>query len=207
MRQGLLTKDNIVDRSKWPNPYGGAWDGEPDFAQWRDTESGYLCRVSRNGFGGVWCGYVGLTAEHPLYRVSYSQPAQCLTGLLDAMKERPMRENAGVSLMLGLMMGKVEPIAAHVLDVHGDVTFAGEHTKFDKDHPTLGGGEALPDGLWWIGFDCGHSGDLCPAHGGIIREVLAGGVYRTMDWVMIETERLAIQLRKVADEYVNPSLN
>jgi len=81
MRQGLLSKDNIVNRSGWPNPYGGAWDGEPDFAQWRDTESGYFCRIS------------------------------------------------------------------------------------------------------------------------------PGGAYRTMEYAMSETERLAMQLRKVADEYVNPSLN
>jgi hypothetical protein len=53
---------NQQDRSSWP---AGPWDNEPeDKIQWLDEETKLPCLVVR-GLKGAWCGYVGVTAEHP----------------------------------------------------------------------------------------------------------------------------------------------
>lgn len=67
------------------------------------------------------------------------------------------------------------------LDVHGGITYA----AFGKPH-----GEA--DGLWWFGFDCAHSGDLCPKM--MWHEY---DVYRTIEWVEAEARKLAKQLMEI----------
>jgi hypothetical protein len=83
-------------------------------------------------------------------------------------------------------------------DVHGGLTYA------EANAPNC-----LPDGLWWVGFDCAHSGDLIPGidrAGAIDSFVLAMGnlvaddpsgerdVYRTAEWVEAEVNKLADQL-------------
>lgn len=55
-----------------------------------------------------------------------------------------------------------------------------------------------PDDVWWLGFDCGHAGDLMPAmFFGPASFALLGDVYRDMAYVREQTERLAAQLRIV----------
>jgi hypothetical protein len=54
-------------REKWPR---GSWDNEPDKAQWPDPATGLPCLAVRNRFGN-WCGYVGVTSDHPLYCKQY----------------------------------------------------------------------------------------------------------------------------------------
>jgi len=56
-----------MDKSGWGR---GPWDDEPDKIQWADVETGMPCLAVRNSWG-VWCGYVGVTAEHPLYACCY----------------------------------------------------------------------------------------------------------------------------------------
>jgi hypothetical protein len=61
----------------------------------------------------------------------------------------------------------------------------------------------MPDDVWWFGFDCGHSYDLCPftaaaVHAigfgaGVDREL--GVTYKNMAYVMQEVKSLAEQLR------------
>lgn len=53
------------DRTNWPS---GSWDNEPDLFEWEIY--GMPCFVKRNNFGS-WCGYVGLSKDHPLYGISY----------------------------------------------------------------------------------------------------------------------------------------
>lgn len=61
------------------------------------------------------------------------------------------------------------------LDVHGGVTF---------------GPSSLPGKTGtWIGFDCAHAWDSTP----LISSLVVPGEYRTRQWVMAETERLAEQ--------------
>lgn len=56
--------DPRCDRSQWP---AGAWDGEPDKAQWKDEATGLACLAKRHPSSGHWCGYVGIPPEHPLH--------------------------------------------------------------------------------------------------------------------------------------------
>lgn len=60
----------------------------------------------------------------------------------------------------------------------------------------------MPDDVWWLGFDCGHSWDLAPAREA--RERARGWApvdsplqpqYRTLAYVQGQCERLAEQLR------------
>ena len=51
-------------------PYKGPWCSEPDKAQWL-SDDGLLCFMNRN-YNGVWCGYVALKPDHPLYFTHYN---------------------------------------------------------------------------------------------------------------------------------------
>jgi len=62
---------NIRDRGLWrPGP----WDSEPDNIQWQDEATGLPCLIVRNRLGS-WCGYVGVTEEHPAFRKEYDDEA------------------------------------------------------------------------------------------------------------------------------------
>lgn len=49
-----------------------------------------------------------------------------------------------------------------------------------------------PDDVWWLGFDCAHSGDLAPRLGSSSRET-----YRDVPYVQAECRSLARQLAKL----------
>ncbi len=64
--------------------------------------------------------------------------------------------------------------------VHGGVTYASSHPRDPNETD-----------LWWVGFDCAHSNDLCPDPK---MAVLRKGVYRTLSFVEDSCARLARQL-------------
>lgn len=51
-------------------------------------------------------------------------------------------------------------------EVHGGLTYAAPCTEGGDEASTIchipEPGE--PDNVWWLGFDCAHSGDLCPSY-------------------------------------------
>jgi hypothetical protein len=55
-----------IDRNAlgWPS---GPWDNEPDKVQWQDEATGLPCLAVRQPNSGHWCGYVGVSTEHPLH--------------------------------------------------------------------------------------------------------------------------------------------
>jgi len=57
-----------MDRSDWGE---GAWQDEPDKKQWQDKDTKLPCIAVRNRTGN-WCGYVGITEEHPCYKQGYN---------------------------------------------------------------------------------------------------------------------------------------
>ena len=69
----------------------------------------------------------------------------------------------------------------HDLQCHGGVTYG----RWDSQEK-----------LWFIGFDCAHSGDLSPAYRTMLREVggSTGGTYKDIRYVKREVESLARQL-------------
>jgi hypothetical protein len=75
--------------------------------------------------------------------------------------------------------------------VHGGLTYA-DKCSGEICHVAKPG---EPDDVWWLGFDCAHSGDLCP---GTRASLLQCGVdafgyevYRDISYVTAETQRLA----------------
>ena len=72
-------------------------------------------------------------------------------------------------------------------DVHGGLTFAAPAYWYS--------GETAEGLDWWLGFDCGHQGDLSPGHldRGIFSPT-SGDVYCNMAYVKDECERLADQI-------------
>lgn len=148
----------------------GPWDGEPDKAQWVDAATGLDCLAVRNHYG-AWCGYVGLPSTHPLYGTHYSDVTVTVHG--------------------------------------GELTFSERCNEEAPEgygicHIPLPG---RPDDVWWLGFDCGHYMDLQPGLAALLeslpdRPTVPGSgmftlVYRTLEYVQRECERLAKQLAEV----------
>jgi len=56
---------------------------------------------------------------------------------------------------------------ADQIEVHGGLTFSDfcAHSADESRHICHVPAPGEPDRVWWFGFDCAHSGDLCPAFG------------------------------------------
>lgn len=76
------------------------------------------------------------------------------------------------------------------LEVHGGLTYANECQGAVCHVPK----EVEDESLWWLGFDCAHSGDVCPAHLRFHGRMSDYERYKNVDYVRKETECLAEQL-------------
>jgi len=98
------------------------------------------------------------------------------------------------------------------LDVHGGITWA-SHSDQDLCFSNMCEGI---DSFWWIGFDCGHAGDLIPGIYNSRKENISNmknpskefelsflGTYRDIEYVKSQVESLAEQLDKVAQKEQN----
>ena len=168
----METKEyHTIDKAEWER---GCWDDEPDKKQWQHKETGLPCLIVR-GPGGHLCGYVGISKEHPYYNVSSNG------------KRDEERNITGIS-------------PAHACDVHGGLNFADFCANTDDEsigicHTPCPG---EPDNVWWLGFDCGHFGDVSPGElkrKGAFRDI--GEMYRSLSYVEQEVESLAYQLKRV----------
>jgi hypothetical protein len=87
------------------------------------------------------------------------------------------------------------------LEVHGGVTFT---DRCNEDAPEGTGVCHVPfpgrtDDIWWIGFDCAHSGDDMPWMAevpGTNLRALLGGSYRDINYVKSEVTHLARQIKE-----------
>jgi hypothetical protein len=83
------------------------------------------------------------------------------------------------------------------LSCHGGLTFSSKCQEGVREcdravcHTPVEANEEEED-VWWLGFDCGHYGDLLPAHRGWGSYRV--GAYRSFDYVKQEVEDLAKQL-------------
>lgn len=80
------------------------------------------------------------------------------------------------------------------VEVHGGLTYSeacdGDPTGGVCHVPKPG----EPEHLWWLGFNCGHGGDLVPSWCRTPEIAdLMGGTYRDQEWVTEEVKRLAEQ--------------
>ena len=167
-----------IPKSEWgPGP----WQDEPDRAEWR--HAGLPCLAVRVMHHGSWCGYVAVPPGHPAYGKPYDD---------------------------------VE------VEVHGGLTYAAA-CRGEICHKAAPG---EPDNVWWFGFDTGHAGDYSPSVSALVRTLPGAAakgwgerydharalaaddwrvdVYRTLDYVREQTERLADQLVAMTLSEVKP---
>ena len=78
------------------------------------------------------------------------------------------------------------------VNVHGGLTYANKCQHVICHIPEPG----MPDDVWWLGFDTGHSHDLTPGFPrGFIDGMFEGTTYKNMDYTINETKQLAEQLK------------
>jgi len=184
------------------------WETEPDSLDF--DADGLPCVMWRN-YLGVWCGYVGVSAEHPLFGLPTNHPLKLPPSWFEG---RQLDQGLGpMDLFIHALSGAKSmddacPISL-AFHVHGGVTYDGDHVP---DHK--------PDGRWWFGFDCGHAGDYAPGVSGVTKKKIMNemiesmpegvratmrdivfrdaGVYRDQQYVVGECQSLAAQLNAVA---------
>lgn len=168
------------DKSTWGD---GPWQQEPDKVQFQDEATGLPCLIVRN-HNGALCGYVGVAEGHPLFGKSY---------------DTDETEGRGAS---------IEKLA-----VHGGITFGnfcqpitdeGDEARYICHIP----GPGEPDKVWWLGFDCGHGFDVCPALDVHMPKALKAllhapdwarePTYKSLDYVKGQIASLAEQIKGMA---------
>lgn len=152
----------------------GEWDGEPDKVQWPDEATGLPCIAKRHPTSGHWCGYVGVPEGHSAFGKGF--------------EDVTVKDDEG---------------ADAYPDVHGGLTYA---DRCDNRENEAEGVCHVPDPgepeMWWLGFDCAHSGDVSP---GNIRRYAEMGLgrlthyesYKRLGYVKQECAKLASQLARV----------
>lgn len=110
----------------------GPWQHEPDKTEWVDKETGLECKVLR-GPWGAFCGYVGVSKNHPAYGMGY-----------DPYVGEYVDEN--IEWWRRHITHRVE-YKIRDISIHGGLTFAGPFPDSDAH---------------WFGFDCSHSIDYMP---------------------------------------------
>jgi len=161
------------------------WDTEPDKLEWE--HAGFKCLILRTSEMKHLCGYVGLPKWHPYYGKEYGQ---CLLGCEGNVPDfHPPNERD--AYWYNCTFEENHPSLEKIIRVHGGLTFSqeGDGKSWDKD-------------LWWLGFDCAHAGDLVPGirtlldkEGHYMRgRIGITEVYRSISYVVKETEHLAEQL-------------
>jgi hypothetical protein len=93
------------------------------------------------------------------------------------------------------------------VEVHGGLTYANPCDGEICHVPESG----MPDDVWWLGFDCGHAGDLGPGLRATLRRLevpetcsIFRDEYRDLAYVRRQIEQLAEQLRAIAEASPKP---
>lgn len=192
----METKDyTYVDKNKWPC---GEWNEEPDKIQFEDPETKMPCLIVR-GSSGALCGYVGVTEGHPLFGIDYGSCSlktakpQGKTDGDDRFSQR-IAERMRSRLTCGESWCDHRPES--ILNVHGGITFSDFCQERSDNHGIChipANGE--PEKVWWFGFDCAHSGDVCPAYEKFYPSFGDYDSYKNVEYVKGEIAQLAKQLR------------
>lgn len=189
-----------VDKKDWPR---GPWNNEPDKIQFEDPETKLPCLIVRNGAGAL-CGYVGVSRGHPFFEIGYSD-----CSLKTAQKRGRIKED---ELTIGNLKmpesflkrrreqlvcdkdGWCEHTPESMVEVHGGLTFSGHCQEKEDNHGICHvPGQGEPDDVWWLGFDCSHAGDVCPAYDKLFLNRESS--YKNVDYVKGEIAQLAKQLK------------
>lgn len=207
-----------LNKSEWGN---GPWMQEPDKMQWVDEATGLDCLIVRNNAGAL-CGYVGVPESHPWHGVDYSQclhTPRCEESWCGNSPESHITVHGGLTFADRCNEAspeKWERWRASMLSrrdeakqyPRGDAANAWRDLgKFVDDYEgwhEYSVGRAIchvpepgrPDNVWWFGFDCAHSGDLCPGYAGVLR-THGDEWYKDRRYVEGEVRELAAQLARI----------
>jgi hypothetical protein len=191
-----------MDKSHWPR---GPWDAEPDKVQWQDEATGLPCLIVRNGSGSL-CGYVGVPPGHLAYGKDYGTGALDVDvhgGLTFASQCADQSREAWERWRKHALARKPEAEqypngdAAQLFREHADAieSFDVWSKWSEASHVCHVPGPGEPDSVWWLGFDCAHSGDMTPSYAD--RMPSFGGeraTYRDIGYVRKQVAGLARQL-------------
>lgn len=176
-----------IDKSAWGE---GPWQNEPDRLEFE--AEGFPCLANRNRMG-VWCGYVALPPGHPWHGKKLSDRMP-----VDSRENLPVKTGPVQLFIEATRDGDDGCVSFDVLvRVHGGLTYAAKCRDEICHVPKPG----EPDDVWWIGFDCGHAGDMIPSSNVFRRQYGLpdlGEEYRTVDYVKAECVDLAKQAREAA---------
>ena len=213
--QTITYKNPEHKKEAWGN---GPWQDEPDKKQWLDKETGLPCLIVRNQLGAL-CGYVGVPANHPAYKLHYDgitlENAAAMTAsfrknskkITDA-KLAGKSTNAVISEIADEPFSEREVVPGigqviNDLRVHGGLTFSGECQERANECEGIchkpSPGES--DEIWWYGFDCNHYRDFAPAMAATLKEAKLEpwdneDQYRDLSYVTRQVRKLARQLKK-----------
>ena len=156
---------------------------------------------------GHRCGYVGVSPTHPLWGRSYSKHIPALNQLLiNRMFKDEEEKEERVSFISWLCWDGQESRADVVFEVHGGVTFMDGGRGYPEDIPcwvslTTRSRAEIDFGMWWVGYDCGHSGDgkdlsvLKPSLRRIYEShSIHEGTLRSLEYCVEECNHLANQI-------------
>lgn len=155
------------------------WLSEPSSLDFLDDATGLACAM-RRGPVGHWCGYVGIPEGHRLYGMDYNAPINAPEGWHD--RTTAMGEDySPISLFCASVTANpsegIYPLDL-MLRCHGGLNYADKSiTLHDAKN------------MWWLGFDCAHSGDLCP--GGSFH---SDAVYRDEQYVRASLAKLCADI-------------
>ena len=196
----------VIDKTDWLR---GPWDSEPDKIQWRDEATGLPCLIVR-GPAGSLCGYVGVAPGHPWHGKHYDDGCDVdvhggLTfahGCAEISREKweAWRQRQATRRD----EAKKYPIgdAARDLKEYDRINVLNDYDAWEKwtasryiCHVAAAG---EPDPVWWLGFDCAHSGDLSPSFAGRYGSLHYAESYKSISYVENECRNLARQISAAA---------
>jgi len=165
------------------------WLFEPDRIEFA---SGGLDCVMVRGPLDAWCGYFGVTREHPWYGKDYNAEVDGDVDMNTCIEDIGIL-NAFAMMRNRRKKGKAE--IASLIPCHGGLTWSGpSHYIADSN-----------EDIWWFGFDCGHSGDKIPGRRsqGRVFDINSamfalgfpengGGKYRDAGYVMESLKKAAL---------------
>ena len=187
-----------TDKSAWNR---GPWDQEPDKRQWQDEATGLPCLIVR-GPAGALCGYVGVPEGHPAHGKDYDDvEVSCHGGLTFARGCSDHSRESFEQWRERLIKSRAEAEKYPQGDAAERIR---EQSKYLDDYDAwCKWGESVsvchtpargePDSVWWLGFDCNHSGDKAPARDRTFPSSF-GESYKTWGYVEMEVRDLAKQL-------------
>lgn len=154
------------------------WETEPDSLEFE--AEGLPCVMLRNHYG-IWCGYVSVGEDHPLFGLPTNHQLKLPMSWFEG--RRGLEGTGPMDLFLHVVRGKELNDACEIslaFQVHGGVNFAEDSPPGRK-----------PDGRWWFGFDCGHAGDYVPG------KDVAGMMDQMVDSM---PEEVRETMRRIVDE-------